>query len=65
MDDKMYFLQNKTKKSEEKIAKLVSEFETQQETGSEMFEDSIRGVRAICNETQAIMFDKENIYLVA
>ena len=53
------------KGKEEKIAKLVSEFETQQETGSEMFEDSIRGVRAICNETQAIMFDKENIYLVA
>lgn len=53
------------KGKEEKIAKLVSEFETQQETGSEMFEDSIRCVRAICNETQAIMFDKENIYLVA
>lgn len=53
------------KGKEEKIAKLVSEFETQQETGSEMFEDSIRCVRAICNETQAIMFDKENVYLVA
>lgn len=53
------------KGKEEKIAKLVAEFETKQETGSELFVDSIRNVKAVCNETQAVLFDKENLYLVA
>ena len=53
------------KGKEEKIAKLVAAFETKQETGSELFIDSIRNVRMVCNETEAIMFDKENLYLVA
>lgn len=53
------------KGKEEKIAKLVAELETKQETGSELFVDSIRNVKTVCNETQAIMFDKENLYLIA
>jgi len=52
------------KGKEERIAKLVAEFETKQETGSELFVDSIRNVKTVCNETQAIMFDKEYLYLV-
>ena len=53
------------KGKEEKIAKLVAEFETEQETGSELFVDSICNVGLVCNKTQAVMFDKENLYLVA
>ena len=53
------------KGKEERIAKLVAEFETKQETGSELFVDSIRNVGLVCNQTQAVMFDKENLYLVA
>lgn len=52
------------KGKEERIAKLVSEFETKQETGSELFVDSIRNVKTVCNEIQAVMFDKENLYLI-
>lgn len=53
------------KEKEEKIAKLVAEFETRQDTGSELFVESVRNVKTVCNETQAIIFDKENLYLVA
>lgn len=53
------------KDKEDRIAKLVAEFETRQEMGSELFIDSIRNVQTICNETQAILFDKDYLYLVA
>lgn len=53
------------KKKEDRIAKIVEEFETRQETCSELFIDSIRNVQTVCNETQAIIFDKEYLYLVA
>ena len=53
------------KGKDEKIAKLVAKFETEQETGSELFVESIRNVGLVCNKTQAVMFDKENLYLVA
>lgn len=49
---------------EKKIAQLVSAFESEQETGSELFIDSIRNVESICNDMQAIMFDKDYLYLV-
>lgn len=53
------------KGKEERIAKLVAEFDAEQDTGSELFVDSIRNVELVCNKTQAVMFDKENLYLVA
>ncbi len=53
------------KDKEERIARLVAEFEKKQDTGSEFFVDSIRNVGTVCNETQAIMFDKDYLYLVA
>ena len=53
------------KEKDERIAKLVAKFETEQETGSELFVESIRNVGLVCNKTQAVMFDKENLYLVA
>ncbi len=49
---------------EERIAKLVAEFETRQDTGSELFVDNIRNVKTVCNETQAVLFDKDNLYLI-
>ena len=53
------------KDKEERIARLVAEFEKRQDTGSELFVDSIRNVGTVCNDTQAIMFDKDYLYLVA
>ena len=54
-------LQNK----DDKIAKLVDEFATKQENGSEIFAESIENIGTASNETQAFMFDKEYLYLVA
>ena len=53
------------KGKDERIAKIVAEFEHRQDTGSELFVESIRNVETICNETQAVLFDKEYLYLVA
>lgn len=53
------------KNKDDKIAKLVDEFATKQENGSEIFAESIENVGTVSNETQAFMFDKEYLYLVA
>ncbi len=53
------------KDKENKIARLIAEFETSRGDGGELFLDSIRNVEVICNKTEALMFDKDYIYLVA
>ena len=50
---------------EDKITKTVEEFFEEQDKGSQIFVDSILNVMAISNETQAFMFDKDYLYLVA
>ena len=49
----------------DRSARLVAEFEKRQDTGSEIFVDSIKNVGLVCNGTEAIMFDKDYLYLVA
>ena len=51
------------KEKEERISKIVARFETIQDTGSDLFADSIQSVKLLCNNTHAIMFDQENLYL--
>jgi len=53
------------KEKEERITKLVAEFETSQDAGSEIFIDNIKNISTVCNGTQAVLFDKDNLYLVA
>lgn len=50
---------------ESKIHKLVEEFSMRHDRGSEIFADSIQNVMFISNETQAVMFDNDYLYLVA
>lgn len=50
---------------DQRIAKIVSQFENRQDTGSELFVDSIRNVETVCNNTQGVLFDKEYLYLIA
>ena len=53
------------KGKDERIAKIIAEFEHRQDTGSELFVESICNVEAVCNETKAVLFDKEYLYLIA
>ena len=50
---------------EDKITKTVEGFFEEQDKGSQIFVDSILNVMAISNETQAFMFDRNYLYLVA
>lgn len=53
------------KGKDKKVAKIVAQFTERQDTGSELFVDTIRNVEAICNNTQGVLFDKEYLYLIA
>lgn len=52
------------KNKDEKMARIAASFEQKQDTGSELFVDSIRYVKTVCNETRAVAFDQDNLYLV-
>lgn len=53
------------KGKDEKVAKLVAAFDERQDTGYELFVDSIRNVETVCNDTNGMLFDNENLYLLA
>ena len=50
---------------EDKIKNIVEGFYEKQDKGSQIFVDSIQNVMAVSNETEAIMFDRDYLYLVA
>ena len=52
------------KNKDEKMAMIAASFEQKQDTGSELFVDSIRYVETVCNETRAVAFDRDHLYLV-
>lgn len=52
------------KNKDEKMARIAASFEQKQDTGSELFVDSIRYVGTVCNETRAVAFDRDHLYLV-
>ena len=61
------WLQNSGEKllqsNDEKIARTVSMFTAEEKIGSEIFIDSIKNVGVISNQTKAIMFDGDALYI--
>ena len=51
------------KGNDEKMQKVAALFSAEEKIGSEVFEDSIRNVAVISNQTTDVLFDGEALYL--
>ena len=51
------------KDNEKSVEKTAAQFDIEAEIGNEMFIESIKSVKIICNQTTGILFDNDAIYI--